>query len=64
MKRIVYDTGNLRASESFGVLVFHPSKILAEKGPPTKIWKKILYFKWCLGNFNDLSSRFPPPKKN
>ena len=40
MKRIVYDTGNLRASESFGVLVFHPSKILAEKGPPTKIWRK------------------------
>ena len=40
MKRIVYDTGNLRASESFEVLVFHPSKILAEKGPPTKIWRK------------------------
>ena len=52
MKRIVYDTGNLRASESFEVLVFPPSKILAEKGPPTKIWKKNkCVLKWFLGNF-------------
>ena len=50
--------------ESFEVLVFHLTKILAEKGPPTKIWKKIFCFKWFLGNFKCFKLTFlPPPKK-